>query len=715
MKKILISIVSLITITFATVSPDYAPSATFTLEPKIEMGPATDATWYTKAPLPETRAHCMVSPVINGKYYIFGGPLTSGGAYTTDVREYDLATNTWSTKAPMPTARGIGGAALALGKIYVIGGCVTFGTGLNTVEIYDPATNTWTTGPAMPVGNHDFGIACYKDTFIYVVGGGNWSTSSPPIATVYVLNAASATWSTATSLPAVMGGSPCCGVIGNKLVVATGYNGAGVNTTYIGTIDPSNPANITWTTGATKPGTLVYRANKGISNGQLYVIGGNGPSARVNEAYKYDPNTNTWTQLPNMPTARSNVYGMGYTANGLLFYPGGYTTTYITNHEMLDDQMFANDVGVDAIHRPGSSHQVGTPLTPIARIKNYGSANQTNFQVVCSIIGSSGAVHVNTQTVASLAAGDTVQLSFGTWTNPTAGTYTTKIQTRLTNDENPLNDMMSVSTEVGAWLLSEGFNGTTFPPAGWQAVIGSGTYNWQRSTAGTYPTCTPYEGEGMATYQSWYASSGSNARLITPSLNITSPTLCTLKFWMMHDPGYSSSADQIQVQTSTNGTTWNTVETFNRYAATQAWTEHAVNLGVFSSPFYVGFNAVSAYGNNMYMDYVRIFTYPGGAVEEQNPTQTSLTVLNTVKPNPVVNSNAKISFNITSPTNVSLIIYDATGRTIKTLVNKHLNSGEYNLIWDGRDELNREVAEGIYFYTLQTETQTITKKLVLTK
>jgi hypothetical protein len=62
------------------------------------------------------------------------------------VEEYDPATNTWTTKAPMPTAReSLGLAAASNGKIYAVGGAVMSihgvhfeGHPLATVEEYTP-------------------------------------------------------------------------------------------------------------------------------------------------------------------------------------------------------------------------------------------------------------------------------------------------------------------------------------------------------------------------------------------------------------------------------------------------------------------------------------------------------------------------------------------------------------------------------------------------
>jgi flagellar hook assembly protein FlgD len=62
---------------------------------------------------------------------------------------------------------------------------------------------------------------------------------------------------------------------------------------------------------------------------------------------------------------------------------------------------------------------------------------------------------------------------------------------------------------------------------------------------------------------------------------------------------------------------------------------------------------------------------------------------------------------------------------VKTLVNNQVERGIYNLTWDGKDDNNRSVAEGIYFYTLETDPlrrsgseaskQNFTKKLVMTR
>src|SRR5439155_601932 len=88
------------------------------------------------------------------------------------VEEYDPASNTWTTKAPMPTARcGLAAAAVG-GKIYAIGGGNDNGN-LNVVEEYDPASNTWTTKAPMPTARFALPAAAVGGK-IYAIGGGNF-------------------------------------------------------------------------------------------------------------------------------------------------------------------------------------------------------------------------------------------------------------------------------------------------------------------------------------------------------------------------------------------------------------------------------------------------------------------------------------------------------------------------------------------------------------
>jgi hypothetical protein len=62
---------------------------------------------------------------------------------------------------------------------------------------------------------------------------------------------------------------------------------------------------------------------------------------------------------------------------------------------------------------------------------------------------------------------------------------------------------------------------------------------------------------------------------------------------------------------------------------------------------------------------------------------------------------------------VSLEIYNILGESVRTLVDEELGSGEYEIFWDGKNESQREVASGVYFYKLKVGDFEQTRKMIL--
>ena len=129
--------------------------------------PATD-TWTPLAPIPTGAAMAVgvYYPPTN-KFYVFGGAEFDSGTNYDLTQIYDIATDTWSSGAPMPDVRSFsaGGYVSATGKIYILSG---YNTGFvdsaqpNTWE-YDPALDSWTdlTGTVPyphPAGGFAFGV-----------------------------------------------------------------------------------------------------------------------------------------------------------------------------------------------------------------------------------------------------------------------------------------------------------------------------------------------------------------------------------------------------------------------------------------------------------------------------------------------------------------------------------------------------------------------------
>jgi N-acetylneuraminic acid mutarotase len=124
---------------------------------------------------------------VDGIIYVIGGGCMFSPA-TNVVEAYDPKTDTWASKAKLPTTRSGLAACSVDGIIYAVGGAVgTFTAGdmhrLATVEAYDPKTDQWTpkrNAPITPgwaaVGSVNGLIYLFfdHDTFVYTPKADTW-------------------------------------------------------------------------------------------------------------------------------------------------------------------------------------------------------------------------------------------------------------------------------------------------------------------------------------------------------------------------------------------------------------------------------------------------------------------------------------------------------------------------------------------------------------
>ncbi len=228
---------------------------------------ATDK-WQLGPQLPQPNNHGMAAAV-NGKIYLIGGQLTADQeGYVNTVYELDPAQGAWVAKAPMPTARSGGVAVVHDGKIYVAGGRLPRG---DDFAVYDPAADRWEVLPDLPSQrNHITGAAI--NGRIHIVGGRLGNGLSPLKTDVNeVFDPQTRTWTTAA--PMLRGRS--------------GMNGV-------------------------------------MARGCFHVWGGEAPTGMTPDHDYYDPRTDTWTRLGNMPLPIHGVVGSAF-VDGLIWASGGGT------------------------------------------------------------------------------------------------------------------------------------------------------------------------------------------------------------------------------------------------------------------------------------------------------------------------------------------------------------------------------------------------------
>ena len=102
------------------------------------------------------------------------------------------------------------------------------------------------------------------------------------------------------------------------------------------------------------------------------------------------------------------------------------------------------------------------------------------------------------------------------------------------------------------------------------------------------------------------------------------------------------------------------------------------------------------------------YTWTG--VREQKEQTSDITAW----PNPF-NENVTIDFNLNGTSDVTLDIYDLTGRKITTLVKGNLTKGGHRYVWNARNGSGQKVPPGVYFYSLTSGSNISTGKIILTR
>ena len=270
---------------------------------------------------------------VNGKFYSCDGKTgtSKNPVHVTNCYVYDPAANTWTSIPNKPGSAVENPAAVGYnGKFYVFDGATSGTSGAVTdAYVYDPGANTWTQLAPDPVARSG-ATAEAMNGLIYVVGGMNGSAVS--MASMDIYNPATNTWKSgpAMSTPRDNPGSAVLMDPTNtfqELYVVGGRYEKGKKESQIvnpdlNTMEIYNPNTNSWSAGPPIP-TGRRAMAVGTINGMMQVVGGErtGGNSTYPENEQYNPLTQTWTELAQMLPPRQ---GMAFaTINNVLYTAGG--------------------------------------------------------------------------------------------------------------------------------------------------------------------------------------------------------------------------------------------------------------------------------------------------------------------------------------------------------------------------------------------------------
>jgi len=294
----------------AGVSPTPTPTATPTCTPGGTQ-------WSEVAPYPFPARGPFV--VTDGTFYYTGGGYDGTNVHQ-DVFKYDPVANSFTPLASAPDPFFLSQAVIFNNKIYSIAG-FNLGGQSTTTRIYEIASDSWTTGAPIPEpqGLSDAATGVDPGTGkIFVACGFNGSGASN---TLHIYDIATDSWTTGAPAPDALY-LPGFGVINGKFYVASGNNGV----SEVSDLQIYDIASDTWSAGApiptpvTGPGSAVFDDGTGP---KLYVFGGGAPfPSLITTTQIYDPATDSWSSGPNMVAGKVWFYGGPLDPSSILA-PGG--------------------------------------------------------------------------------------------------------------------------------------------------------------------------------------------------------------------------------------------------------------------------------------------------------------------------------------------------------------------------------------------------------
>lgn len=336
----------------------------------------------------------------------------------------------------------------------------------------------------------------------------------------------------------------------------------------------------------------------------------------------------------------------------------------------------ANDAGALAIVAPVGS-TCNTSITPSVTIKNFGTAALTSVTINYRV--DAGTVLTYSWT-GNLASGASATVTLPAMT-VTAGAHTFTAYTTSPNgqtDGNAGNDSQTSNFTVVAgttvnYPLTEGFQGTTFPPTGWTLSNPDANNTWTRvTTAGGFGASTA--SARMDNFSGTADLTGQVDDLLTPMIDFSNAvTPATLTFDVAYARYDATYKDSLLGHVSTNcGSTWIRVygkgstglatapDNTNAFlpSATQ-WRTETVSLAN-----YVGqpkvqfrFRSKSGYGNHLYIDNVNI---TAGTVGISNLPKESVIGL---YPNPT-EGKINLAVSLKDASTVEVRIFDSLGKLV---------------------------------------------------
>jgi len=217
--------------------------------------------------------------------------------------------------------------ALLVALMLALAGCVG-ATVDSAAPVDQTASGSWTTRAPMPTARQEVAVAALGDR-VFVIGGFGPNAEASPLVEVY--DVAGDRWEPRASLPHPVHHAAAA-VVGGRLYVLGGYTGSRVGWTRVAALHEYDPGRDVWVVRAPMP-TARGALAVAVVGGRLHALGGDADG--ITGAHEvYDPATDRWTTAAAMPTARDHLAAVA--AGGRVWALGGRTSFFGTQYANVE-------------------------------------------------------------------------------------------------------------------------------------------------------------------------------------------------------------------------------------------------------------------------------------------------------------------------------------------------------------------------------------------
>jgi N-acetylneuraminic acid mutarotase len=246
--------------------------------------------------------------VMDGKVWIFGGFYSNATNATSQVDIYDIASNSWSKLpdfGPMPQTHSSVAADPANHAFYFVGGL--YGdfpsTPTDRVFKFNTITKTWSEPlPKLPIMYHSGGAAIVNGMLHFFGGSEKDRVTDTGRHLVLNLSNPSSGWQPAADLPDARCHFSTV-VLNGKIYAIGGQHRHDQHTDQSASVHRYDPATNAWTKLADLPTPKSHDENSVfVYDGKIIMAGGQiGRFGSTDEVVSYDPATNKWTKIGTLP------------------------------------------------------------------------------------------------------------------------------------------------------------------------------------------------------------------------------------------------------------------------------------------------------------------------------------------------------------------------------------------------------------------------------